>query len=59
MDHDPAGLMERDLFGLSVDALTMTQAVARCTDAIKNGEHLSVGVLNAAKVVARRSPNVT
>ena len=59
MDHDPAGLMERDLFGLSVDALTMTQAVARCTDAIKNGEHLSVGVLNAAKVVAmRRNPQL-
>jgi N-acetylglucosaminyldiphosphoundecaprenol N-acetyl-beta-D-mannosaminyltransferase len=59
MDHDPAGLMERDLFGLPVDALTMTQAVARCTDAIKNDEHLSVGVLNAAKVVAmRRNPQL-
>jgi N-acetylglucosaminyldiphosphoundecaprenol N-acetyl-beta-D-mannosaminyltransferase len=59
MDHDPAGLMERDLFGLPVDALTMRQAVARCTDAIKNGEHLSVGVLNAAKVVAmRRNPQL-
>src|ERR1017187_1177918 len=59
MDHNPAGLMQRDLFGLSVDAVTMSQAVARCTDAIKNGEHLSIGVLNAAKVVAmRRNPQL-
>src|ERR1022692_3539086 len=59
MDHNPAGLMQRDLFGLSVDAVTMSQAVARCTDAIKNGEHLSIGVLNAAKVVAmRRNPQM-
>src|ERR1039457_4219302 len=54
MDQNRAGLMQRDLFGLSVDAVTMSQAVARCTDAIKNGEHLSIGVLNAAKVVAMR-----
>jgi N-acetylglucosaminyldiphosphoundecaprenol N-acetyl-beta-D-mannosaminyltransferase len=54
MDHDGAGPMRRDLFGLSVDALTMTQVVQRCTDAIKNGEHLSIGVINAAKVVAMR-----
>jgi N-acetylglucosaminyldiphosphoundecaprenol N-acetyl-beta-D-mannosaminyltransferase len=59
MDHNPAGLMQRDLFGLPVDAVTMSQAVARCTDAIKNGEHLSIGVLNAAKVVAmRRNPRL-
>ncbi len=37
----------------------MTQAVGRCTDAIKNGERLSIGVLNAAKVVAmRRNPRL-
>src|SRR6202035_6002301 len=59
MDHNPAGLMQQDLFGLPVDAVTMSQAVARCTDAIKNGEHLSIGVLNAAKVVAmRRNPQL-
>lgn len=59
MDHDGAGLPRQDLFGLSVDALTMTQAVARCTDAIKNGERLSIGVLNAAKIVAmRRNPQL-
>jgi N-acetylglucosaminyldiphosphoundecaprenol N-acetyl-beta-D-mannosaminyltransferase len=59
MDHNPADFIRRGLFGLPVDALTMAQAVARCTDAIKNGEHLSVGVLNAAKVVAmRRDPQL-
>jgi N-acetylglucosaminyldiphosphoundecaprenol N-acetyl-beta-D-mannosaminyltransferase len=52
MDHNPAGLMQRNLFGLSVDALTMVQALARCTDAIENDQRLSIGVVNAAKIVA-------
>ncbi len=43
-----------ELFGLSLDALTMEQVIARCTDAIDRGEHLSIGVVNAAKVVAMR-----
>ncbi len=59
MNHDDAGLMRRDLFGLQVDALTMAQAVARCTDAIAGGERLSIGVLNAAKIVSmRRDPSL-
>lgn len=48
---------QQDLFGLTVDALTMAEAVGRCTDAIERGGYLSVGVINAAKVVAmRRNP---
>ena len=54
MDHQAAGLMRRNLFGIAVDALTMTQAISRCTDAIEHGAYLSVGMVNAAKVVAMR-----
>jgi N-acetylglucosaminyldiphosphoundecaprenol N-acetyl-beta-D-mannosaminyltransferase len=54
MDDDLARLMRRDLFGTAVDALTMTQAVNRCTEAVERGSYLSVGVVNAAKVVAMR-----
>jgi N-acetylglucosaminyldiphosphoundecaprenol N-acetyl-beta-D-mannosaminyltransferase len=52
MDHQAAGLIRRNLFGIAVDALTMTQAVSRCIDAIEHGTYLSVGMVNAAKVVA-------
>jgi N-acetylglucosaminyldiphosphoundecaprenol N-acetyl-beta-D-mannosaminyltransferase len=54
MDHEVAGLVRRNLFGIAVDALTMTQAVSRCTDAVEHGRYLSVGMVNAAKVVAMR-----
>lgn len=54
MERDAAALARRDLFGIGVDALTMTQAVSRCTDAVQRGGHLSVGMVNAAKVVAMR-----
>src|SRR5260370_24669810 len=43
-----------DLFGLPFDALTMTQAMDRCRAAIQGGEYLSVGVVNAAKVMTMR-----
>jgi N-acetylglucosaminyldiphosphoundecaprenol N-acetyl-beta-D-mannosaminyltransferase len=52
MDHDAAGMAPRHPFGVGVDALTMAQAVTRCTDAVEHGGHLSVGMVNAAKVVA-------
>jgi N-acetylglucosaminyldiphosphoundecaprenol N-acetyl-beta-D-mannosaminyltransferase len=45
----------QQLFGLSFDAITLSQAVARCTDAITEGRCLTVGVVNAAKVVTMRS----
>jgi len=40
-----------ELLGLSIDALTMAQAVDRCRTAIQRREYLSVGVVNAAKVM--------
>ena len=54
MEHDAAGLMRQYLFGIAVDALDRSQAVSRCTEAVERGGYLSVGVVNAAKVVAMR-----
>jgi N-acetylglucosaminyldiphosphoundecaprenol N-acetyl-beta-D-mannosaminyltransferase len=49
----------QQLFGLWFDAITLRQAVARCTDAITEGRCLTVGVVNAAKVVTmRRNPGL-
>lgn len=44
----------RHLLGLNVDALTMSQAVTRCTTAVERGEYLPIGMVNAAKVIAMR-----
>ncbi len=52
MSHGTGDGPQRELFGLPVDALTMDQAVARCTDAIDHGQQMSIGVINAAKVVS-------
>jgi len=54
MDQDAPGLMRRELPGVAVDALTLAEAVARCTDAVQHRGYLAVGVVNAAKVVAMR-----
>ena len=54
MARDAAGVLRRDLFGMPVDALTMTQAVGRCTDTVDEERYLSIGMVNAAKVVAMR-----
>jgi N-acetylglucosaminyldiphosphoundecaprenol N-acetyl-beta-D-mannosaminyltransferase len=49
----------RTLFGVGVDPLTMDQAVARCLAAVRTGERLEIGVVNAAKLVAmRRDPRL-
>ena len=57
MANKTAHPAQQELFGLTVDALTMAEAVGRCTDTIERGGYLSVGVINAAKVVAmRRNP---
>jgi N-acetylglucosaminyldiphosphoundecaprenol N-acetyl-beta-D-mannosaminyltransferase len=56
---DAAAHVRHDLFGFGVDALTMAQAVDRCMGAIEGGGYLSVGVVNAAKVVTmRRDPRL-
>jgi N-acetylglucosaminyldiphosphoundecaprenol N-acetyl-beta-D-mannosaminyltransferase len=49
-----AGAPRQTLFGIGIDPLTMRQAVARCTGAVESGGQLSIGMVNAAKVVAMR-----
>jgi len=59
MTDDRAVPPRRDLFGVAVDALTMTQAVERCRAAVEHGDHLSIGVVNAAKIVTmERDPQL-
>lgn len=57
-NHDAAGPVRRDLLGVRVDALLMMQAISRCTEAVEHGRYLSVGMLNAAKVVAMRKDDL-
>ena len=54
MNPNMADLPRRELFGLRLDPLNMDQAVARCTEAIEHHEQLSIGVVNAAKIVSMR-----
>ncbi len=51
METSTALRARHELLGLSIDALTMAQAVDRCRTAIQRKEYLSVGVVNAAKVM--------
>jgi N-acetylglucosaminyldiphosphoundecaprenol N-acetyl-beta-D-mannosaminyltransferase len=44
----------RNVLGLWLDSLTIEQTVARCVDAIEDGEYLTIGVVNAAKIVRMR-----
>lgn len=55
---DPGGNAPRqNLFGVTLDALTMDQTVAHCLEAVRAGERLEIGVVNAAKLVnMRRDP---
>ncbi|MFC1419615.1 WecB/TagA/CpsF family glycosyltransferase [Streptacidiphilus cavernicola] len=47
------------LFGVELDPLTMEQTVQRCLGAVRDGEQLEVGVVNAAKLVnMRRDPRL-
>jgi len=52
MNHNPGDLARHHLLGVSVDAFTIVQAVKQCTDAIEQGRYLSIGMVNAAKIVA-------
>lgn len=54
MDSSPRDLARQPVLGISIDAVTMTQAVKRCTDTLEEGGYMSVGVVNAAKIVAMR-----
>ncbi|APU42844.1 WecB/TagA/CpsF family glycosyltransferase [Streptomyces sp. TN58] len=45
------------LFGVALDPLTMDETVQRCLDAVRRGEQIEIGMLNAAKLVnMRRDP---
>jgi N-acetylglucosaminyldiphosphoundecaprenol N-acetyl-beta-D-mannosaminyltransferase len=54
MPGSPAAADTPYLFGLPFDAITVDEAVSRCTDAVAEGRYLQVGVVNAAKVVTMR-----
>jgi N-acetylglucosaminyldiphosphoundecaprenol N-acetyl-beta-D-mannosaminyltransferase len=54
MEPEVADMLRRDLLGLSLDALTMTQTVARCVEAVERDEYVAIGVVNAAKMVRLR-----
>ncbi|NUR90852.1 MAG: WecB/TagA/CpsF family glycosyltransferase [Nonomuraea sp.] len=45
----------RTVFGTVLDALTMSQVIERCVAAVSDGGRLTIGVVNAAKVVNMRA----
>ena len=57
MKPEFSGAGRRKFLGLSLDALTMPQAVAHCVQAVEDGQFTSIGVVNAAKVMAMRHDN--
>jgi N-acetylglucosaminyldiphosphoundecaprenol N-acetyl-beta-D-mannosaminyltransferase len=46
--------VQKSLFGLPIDAVTMAQAVDRCVEAVEWEQYFTVGVVNAAKIVAMK-----
>jgi N-acetylglucosaminyldiphosphoundecaprenol N-acetyl-beta-D-mannosaminyltransferase len=44
----------RIVFGTTLDPLTMGEVVARCVEAVEGDQRLTIGVVNAAKVVNMR-----
>lgn len=50
----PGSGPRQELFGVSMDALTLGETVQRCMDAVHGGQLLEVGVVNAAKIVKMR-----
>jgi N-acetylglucosaminyldiphosphoundecaprenol N-acetyl-beta-D-mannosaminyltransferase len=55
MDQQQGGCSRSNLLGISVDPLTMSQAVSRCAEAVEKRSYLSIGMVNAAKLVAMRT----
>lgn len=51
---ETAGHPRRNVLSVQIDALTMTQAMQRCADAVEQHEYLCIGVVNAAKIIAMR-----
>lgn len=59
MNTETPILAKRTVLGLPIDAVTLKQAVSRCTAAVRDSDYLSVGVINAAKVMSmRRDPRL-
>ncbi|MGR4880751.1 WecB/TagA/CpsF family glycosyltransferase [Streptomyces sp. LARHCF249] len=49
----------QSLFGVGLDPLTMDETVRRCLDAVRRGERIEIGMVNAAKLVnMRRDPRL-
>jgi N-acetylglucosaminyldiphosphoundecaprenol N-acetyl-beta-D-mannosaminyltransferase len=51
MTHLEVSAPVRRLFGIGIHAVTMDQALAVCHRAVDTHSHLSIGVVNAAKIV--------
>jgi N-acetylglucosaminyldiphosphoundecaprenol N-acetyl-beta-D-mannosaminyltransferase len=47
-------IARQSLFGVWLDPLTMDQTVQRCLTAVRDGQRLEIGVVNAAKLVNMR-----
>jgi N-acetylglucosaminyldiphosphoundecaprenol N-acetyl-beta-D-mannosaminyltransferase len=54
MDDTPRDRDRKSLLGVSIDAVTLARALDVCISAVEQGEYLSIGVVNAAKIVAMR-----
>ncbi|WP_143591461.1 WecB/TagA/CpsF family glycosyltransferase [Thermoactinospora rubra] len=48
-------MITRSVLGHRLHALTLAEAVSRCVTAVERRENLTIGVLNAAKIVKMRS----
>jgi N-acetylglucosaminyldiphosphoundecaprenol N-acetyl-beta-D-mannosaminyltransferase len=55
MTRTASAAVSRDgLPGITIEPLNMAEALKRCADAVSRGAYLSVGMVNAAKVVAMK-----
>jgi N-acetylglucosaminyldiphosphoundecaprenol N-acetyl-beta-D-mannosaminyltransferase len=52
MAEKSAGHLRRQVLGVWIDAMTMTQALRQCADAVQQRRYMCIGVVNAAKIVA-------
>lgn len=55
MTTSPWQASRRTVFGSPLDALTMGEVVAQCVAAVSEGRRLTIGVVNAAKLVNMRT----
>ncbi|WP_431932105.1 WecB/TagA/CpsF family glycosyltransferase [Nonomuraea jabiensis] len=55
MTRLPEQASRKTILGTTLDALTMRQVIARCVAAVSENRRLTIGVVNAAKVVNMRT----